>query len=193
MTIQEMAQRYDSIAEACSHAAHLVTHAQSKWPRVLLSCAFDIDDTLLYDDGAGGIKPNAPVVNLMKWCHMHGLRVHLITARPASSRAVALADLADIGCGTSFDTLQMLPDGHGVDDVALWKFVARWHMLLRDRETATRSHLVFSAGDQWWDMLGTDAMISAAETMYHDSTSSYVITRTPRMEAAMACVKLPAL
>lgn len=188
-----MAQRHHTVAEAAKHALQLVQNAQREWPRAQLSCAFDIDDTLLYDDGSGNIATNSPIVNLMKWCHLQGLRVHLITARPSSSRSVALSDLAAIGCGTSFDTLQMLPAGLGIDDIALWKFVARWHMLLRDRENAAQSHMVFSAGDQWWDMLGTEELINTAEQTYKDSEGCYVITRTPRMEAAMACVKLPSL
>ena len=82
---KKMAQQHRSAGDAAKHAVEFVRRAQREWPRAQLSCAFDIDDTLLHDDGSGNISANSPIVNLMKWCHLQGLRVHLITARPSSS------------------------------------------------------------------------------------------------------------
>ena len=180
-----------TVEACCAQAQTIVSEASERWPQSTLCCAFDIDDTLLLVDANGYLVPHKPVVRLLKWCFSKGLRVHVITARPNSSRRATMRDLRDIGVMDYIHTLQMLPPNYGVAEVALWKFVARWHMLLIDREVKGQSHMVFTMGDQWWDVVGTDAFIEAAEHMCPLEDAAYVVAQVPRAEAAMTCIKLP--
>lgn len=162
---------------------------------------FDIDDTLLFWDNDRQVIPNMPVYQLFQKCMDLGVYVHIVTARPTRGRKQTLSDLASIGiyprtnARRGFAALHMMPDAFGSSHVPQWKHATRWHAWMTHRGIDDKCRLLFSVGDQWWDLLGSDKLIEDAESMYgstgDNSKSTFLLLHPPELEPSELLVKLP--
>ena len=175
-------------AAACRHLRTIVDQQVAASTETL--CAvFDIDDTLLLHTESS-VGRNNPVCDLLKHCASVGVRVHVITARPESTRGATQRDLSRVA--PVYDTLHMLPPSVERSGIGLWKFVTRWHCLMTDAETHGHARMIFSIGDQGGDLLRDDEQIDKAMDIFPSSSVPYIVTATPPMEPATILAKLPA-
>lgn len=186
---------FDPRTGACSDTAAACRHLRTvvdehvTGSKDMLCVVFDIDDTLLLHTDTE-VGPNTPVCELLAYCASVGVRIHVITARPESTRGVTQRDLSRVV--PVYDTLHMLPPSVERCGIGLWKFVTRWHCLMTDAQTHGRARMIFSIGDQWWDLLRDEEQIDSAIEIFPSSSVPYVVTATPPMEPATILVKLPA-
>lgn len=116
------------------------------------SAVFDIDDTVIQDDGSTGL-PNVQAIAFLKWCKSQNIKVHLVTARLSTPEIAAETrdDLQrqNIVIGRDYDTLELCPNA--------WRAslarVSQWKHKQRLRHCSSMSTLVLTVGDQWGDLV----------------------------------------
>lgn len=183
--------RCDSAAAGCAWLRAYVTDVRAQHPDARLLAVFDIDDTLLVETPSGELVSNTPVVDLYHHCLNVGVKVHIVTARSRHARSATLEDLHGAGV-EGWRDLHMMHDRLAVDDVAPWKERIRWHTWIASRGDDDAARLLFTVGDQWWDLLGTDETIEQAQDMYgDDENATILLTHPPGMEPAEILLKLP--
>lgn len=183
----------ESVSAGCTWLYEYSLFAVRTTDSGALIAVFDIDDTLLLEGIDGQLAVNAPVVALFRQCRDLGIQVHVVTARPKTSEQATLRDLHNAGVD-GFAKLHMMHDGMTVDDVPAWKERIRWHVWLSNRGPRDNARVLFSIGDQWWDLLGSDKLIDDACQMYgYDDKKTFLLTHTPGMEPAEKLLKLPSL
>lgn len=144
--------------------------------------AFDMDDTVVYRNGT----PRSCVVNTIKACQAHGVQVYIITARQHSvaHETSTHQELRDVGVSGTY-TLHMRPGNVSDMDIPMWKYNVRCQLA-----SATGAHMLFSVGDQWWDIVSCDRKIDDLnETTRPDI--AYIVTDRSPSEPARAGLKLP--
>jgi hypothetical protein len=105
--------------------------------------AFDIDDTLIFDDNRG--SPNIQVKHLLDVAKAYGCKIHLITAREKSVDVSRWTRQELRRQGIPYDTLSLAPKEKrkNMATISKWKATERskWVPML------------LTVGDQWGDII----------------------------------------
>jgi len=136
--------KYNAISPAIDHIGLLLGKARASKSSSAgaLSACFDIDDTLVFDDGRE--TPNVQVRFLLDICRAHGCKIHLITARERDPSVVKWTRDQLRRHGVLYTTLSLAPK-KARESMSL---IANWKHSERER------HKPFlSVGDQWGDLI----------------------------------------
>ena len=116
-----------------------------------MNIVFDIDDTLIFDNGRSA--PNMQIVEFLKDMKSQGHKIHLITARAKSVEKMTKQELSR--SGIPWDTLDLAFEKDRVSLAATSAF--------KSRARAQYAPVAVTIGDQWGDMtiLNDDSDIDA--------------------------------
>jgi len=151
--------KYNAIAPAIEQIGLLLQKSKTKEKSV----CFDIDDTLVFDDGRE--TPNVQVRFLLDLCRAHGCKIHLITARERDPSVVKWTRDQLRKQGIVYTTLALAPKKARES----MRLIANWKHSERER------HKPFlSVGDQWGDLIN---LMSSSDIDRYDA--DYDVTSTP--------------
>ena len=116
---------------------------------------FDIDDTILFDNGSmdsENVVPNHNVLELLKRIHDLGVEIHLVTARLRDDDMLKATqeELENLGVGNIYKSLTLAPESSRKTMAT----VSFWKMKQRQRIAEGAGHpVILTVGDQWGDMV----------------------------------------
>ena len=146
------------------------------------TCAvFDLDDTIVLRSG----DPRVCVQSLLDTCKAYNVNVFIVTARvhTLAAESETHAEIWDSGVTCPY-TLHMRPNAVADIDIPQWKYDVRCQI------AAASGHMLFSIGDQWWDVVSCSIKIEELEGRT-DPSSCFILTDRSPTEPARAGVKLP--
>ena len=170
-----------SDADACATVVqsldiHMNDHGATQ------TCAvFDLDDTIILHSG----EPRKCVQSLLDTCCAYDINVFIVTARvhTPGAEAETHVELRNSGVKCPY-TLHMRPNTVADMDIPQWKYNVRCQI------ANTAGHMLFSVGDQWWDVVSCNLKIDELE-LSMDPSACYILTDRSPTEPARAGLKLP--
>lgn len=131
--------KYTALSDAIQHACRIISEHQ----KGVASVVFDIDDTIVFDDGHE--TPNIQIKHLLTVVKAYGFQIHLVTARESSATNIKWTRDEMRRHGIIYDTLALCPKKMraSMDVVAKWK----------NDERLKHAPVILTVGDQWGDLM----------------------------------------
>jgi len=156
----EIVGRYNALCDAVQHACLLISQNFDSNASVI----FDVDDTLIFDDGHE--TPNVQIKHLLSVVKAYGYKIHLVTARLNNCENLKWTRDELRRHGIQYDSLALCPKKQRLS----MKTVADW----KHSERKKHAPVLFTIGDMWGDSI----LIESEEEMER-LDKKHKITKTP--------------
>jgi len=158
--------KYTALSDAIQHACRIISEHQKGQASVV----FDIDDTIVFDDGHE--TPNIQIKHLLGVVKAYGFQIHLVTAREHSATNIKWTRDEMRRHGIVYDTLALCPKKMRttMDVVAKWK----------NDERLKHQPVILTVGDQWGDLmqLSDETDIDKLDKMHNTAACPWLLIKT---------------
>jgi hypothetical protein len=158
--------KYTALSDAIQHACRIISEHQ----KGNASVVFDIDDTIVFDDGHE--TPNIQIKHLLSVVKAYGFQIHLVTARESSATNIKWTRDEMRRHGIIYDSLALCPKKMRttMDVVAKWKH----------DERLKHCPVILTVGDQWGDLmpLTDETDIDALDRMHNINATPWMLIKT---------------